>query len=200
VNAHPDHRQFLLGDSTLEESLKKALEYPFHFYAISRYAYERKGEMDLFATMNNHDDTINQVGLSGNNVMPITAGVGTLLVTASTAIKATTIGTWVAPAGEVVGHWVGGAAVGWTVSYLLPFVGGTMSVGAGGYALYKYLYRQDTNQDLRRFNNPSMTGTLINGTGVTLPFARWNELPLELRCSANYTVDPWDLYAFGLKR
>lgn len=65
--------------------------------------------------------------------MPITAGVGTLLVTASTAIKATTIGTWVMPAGEVVvGHWVGGAVVGWTVSYLLPFVGGTMSVGAGG--------------------------------------------------------------------
>lgn len=59
VNVHPDHRQFLLGDSTLGESLGKALEYPFHFYAISRYAYERKGEMDLFATMNNHDDTIN---------------------------------------------------------------------------------------------------------------------------------------------
>jgi hypothetical protein len=170
VNAHPDHREFLLGDSRLGESLEKALEYPFHFYAISRYAYERKGEMDLFATMNNHDDTINQVGLSGNNVMPITAGVGTLLVTASTAIKATTIGTWVATAGEVGGYWVGGTAVGWTVSYLLPVGGGAMIVGAGGgYALYKYLYRQDTNQELCRVNNPPMTVPLINGTGVTLP-------------------------------
>ena len=45
-----------------------------------------------------------------------------------------------------------------------------------------------------------MTVTLINVTGVTLPFARWNELPLELRCSANYTGDPLDLYAFGLER